>query len=116
MRTLSIVTTVISALLIAAHFLRSGAYVLTAAAALFPVLLLLKTEVALRIVQALLLLITGEWLHTLAVIALQRQALGEPWMRMGAILAAVAALSLTSAYLLGRAWRREASERAAASL
>lgn len=108
MRALSIVMTVVSALLIAAHFLRSGPYVLVAVGALFPLLLMFKSRIALRVVQFLLILSAAEWIRTLASIALLRQALGEPWIRMAVILGVVAAFSLASAVLLGHARRRNA--------
>jgi hypothetical protein len=101
-RALSIGMTVVSALLVAAHFLRSGSYVLTVAGALFPALLVLRNRLGVRIVQLLLILAAAEWLWTLTLIALERQALGQPWIRMAFILGAVAALSIASALLLGR--------------
>lgn len=57
---------------------------------------------AVRIVQLLLILAAAEWLWTLAQIALERQALGQPWVRMALILGTVAAVSVASAVLLGR--------------
>jgi hypothetical protein len=109
MRAFSVGITIVSAVLIAAHFLRSGSYVLTAAGALFPALLLLRTRLAVRIVQLLLIIAAAEWLRTLVLIALERQAVGEPWMRMAFILGAVAVLTLASAVLLGR-WFSTAGE------
>ena len=106
MRALSIGMTVVSALLIAAHFLRTGAYVLTAAGALFPAILILRNRTAVRIVQLLLLLAAAEWLRTLLSIALERQALDQPWLRMALILAAVAAITVASAVLVGRSFLR----------
>ncbi|MGZ8211408.1 MAG: hypothetical protein ACXW2I_18245 [Burkholderiales bacterium] len=91
----------VSALLIAAHFFRSGSYVLAAAGLLFPALLAIRTPLALRLVQLLLLACAAEWVRTLASIAVDRQALGQPWVRMAAILATIAALNVLAAYLLG---------------
>jgi hypothetical protein len=108
-RAFSIGMTVVSALLIAAHFLRSGSYVLTAAGALFPALLILRNRMAVRIVQLLLILAAAEWLRTLVLIALERQALSEPWLRMALILCVVAALTIASAVLLGRSFLRGGS-------
>jgi hypothetical protein len=103
MRVLPIVTTVISALLIGAHFLRSGSYWIAAAAVLFPAILVFRHRAAVWFVQALLLVAAVEWLRTIAIIALERQAYGQPWSRAAAVLGAVAALSVASAFLLGRA-------------
>jgi hypothetical protein len=105
-RALTIAMTVASALLIAAHFLRTGSYLLAAPSAVFPALLLLRTRLAVRIVQLLLILAAAEWLRTIALIAAERQAFAQPWMRMALILGAVAAVTFTSAVLLGRRFLR----------
>jgi hypothetical protein len=107
MHALAIGMTAVSALLIAAHFFRSGSYVLAAIGLLFPALLFISKPVAVRVVQVLLLVCALEWLRTLASIAAERQALGMPWARMAFVLAAVASFSVASAFLLGRARRRE---------
>jgi hypothetical protein len=103
-RILSIGMTILSALLIAAHFLRTGSYVLTVAGAVFPALLLFRNRTAVRVVQVLLILAAAEWLRTLVLIALEREALGEPWLRMALILGAVGALSGAAAVLLGHSF------------
>ena len=102
MRALSIGLTVLSALLIAAHFFRSGSYVLTAVGALFPAILLLKRRFAARIVQALLFVAALEWIRTLISLAMERQAMGQPWLRMALILGTVAGVSVVAAFLIGR--------------
>ena len=45
---------------------------------------------AARLVQGALVLGAAEWLWTAAVLIQQRQALGQPWLRMSLILGAVA--------------------------
>lgn len=95
--------TLFSAILIAAHFYRSGSSLLAAIGLLFPALLLLRNRIALRIVQTLLLAAAIEWLRTLYTIALERQAAGVPWLRMVVILSVVAAFTAGTAFLLNRA-------------
>jgi len=68
----------ISGIMIAGHFLRAGVYPLVALALAFPLLLLLRRPWATRSVQILLVLSGAEWLHTLFVIAAERQATGQP--------------------------------------
>ena len=106
MRALSIGLTVLSALLIAAHFFRSGSYLLTAVGALFPALLLLRRRFAVRVVQALLFVAALEWIRTLILLAMDRQAMGQPWIRMALILGTVAGVSVVAALLIGRRFGR----------
>ena len=87
-------------LVLGAHFYRAGqgwAVVVCAAALL---LLAWPRRGAVRAVQAVLLLGTLEWAWTAALLAQQRMALGRPWGRMAAILAAVALLTAAAAIVL----------------
>jgi hypothetical protein len=87
----------LSLLVLAAHYLRRGE--------LLPVVLCLglvgimgsRRPWAARTLQVALLIATGEWLRTLLALVPARRAMGEPWERMAAILAAVAAIALLSA-------------------
>lgn len=96
-RVLVVIWTVLSGVLIAAHFLRAGLYPLVALGLVFPWLLLAGRPWATRTVQCLLALAALEWLRTLLGLAAQRSAQGQPWTRMAAILAAVALFTLGAA-------------------
>jgi len=88
---------ILSVLLLAAHLSRNN---LDLAALLTPAILLLllvRRPWVPRIFQVLLVLAAAEWLRTLIVLALRRQAAGAPWVRLVAILAVVAAVSALSA-------------------
>lgn len=87
----------VSALLIAAHFLRVGAMGTVAVCLAFPALLLVRRPWAPRVVQAVLLLASLEWVRTLLAHLAQRQQAGQPWLRMAVILGAVAAFTALSA-------------------
>ena len=91
----------ISALLIAAHWLRAGFVPLAVVALVLPLLLFVRRFWATRVVQVLLLLAAAEWIHTILVIAARRQEHGEPWIRMTFILGAVTVITTVSALLLG---------------
>ena len=95
-------------LVLAAHFLRAAqpAGVLVCLAGIG--LLFVRRRWAARAIQVLLVLGTIEWLRTLAVLAAARRAAGEPWMRMAAILSAVALVSAASllAFRAARVRRR----------
>lgn len=91
---------VLSALLVAAHFLRTGSMGLVLVCLLVPVLLFVRRAWAVTLVRVYLVLATLEWLRTLSNNVAERLAVGEPWLRMALILAAVAAFTAMSAWLV----------------
>ncbi len=95
---------VLSALLLAAHFLRGGHAALVALSLAIPLLLLVRRPWAGWTISLSLSLGSLAWLFTLCQIAQQRLAMGEPWLRMALILGAVALFTGASA-LLPRAQR-----------
>ncbi|MFZ5825101.1 MAG: hypothetical protein ACOY94_12310 [Bacillota bacterium] len=94
---LGITLTMVSGILIAAHFLRAGTYPLVLIGLAFPFLLFFRKPWLNRVVQILLILATAEWVYTLLLLIAQRQLTGQPWTRMAIILGAVALLNLVSA-------------------
>ena len=99
-RSVGIAAAVISGVLIAAHFLRAGIYPLVVLGLVFPWLLLTGRRWATRTVQILLVLAAAKWVYTLLVIAAQRRADGQPWLRMALILGGVALFALLSAAII----------------
>lgn len=87
----------LSALLLAAHFLRMGAPATAILCLAFPALLLVLRPWGPRAVQVLLLLGSLEWVRTLTSTLVQRRQAGEPWLPMALILGAVAAFTALSA-------------------
>lgn len=84
-------------LLLAAHFYRAAAWPLVLVTlALLPLLALRRAWVP-RLLQLALLAGAAEWVWTAALLAQQRLALGQPWLRMALILGAVALLTLAAA-------------------
>lgn len=102
------IPTVLSALLLAAHFLRAGDLFWMTLSLVFPVLLLVHRSWAVRTVQACLLAAAGTWTLTAVEVARMRIAEGRPWVRMACILAAVTLLALAAAWLLQPLARRSA--------
>ncbi len=90
----------LSTVLLAAHFYRAGqiALVLVCFAAL-PLVFLRKRPV-IRAIQIFLVFGSLEWVRTAISLAIDRQALGLPWVRMALIIGGVALFSLFSALLL----------------
>ncbi len=88
---------IISALLIAAHFLRVNNLILVIVSLLLPLGLLVRRPLTARIVQGALVLATIEWLRTIFVFVSLRSKIGLPWTRLTIILGAVACFTFASA-------------------
>lgn len=97
-RTAGGILTVLSMLVLAAHWWRQGALLLVLPTLAMPFLLLIRASWATRLVQAALVLATLEWLRTAAVLGRARTLAGEPWLRMALILGTVALVSGLAAY------------------
>lgn len=91
---------VLSLLILAAHFLRSGSFILLGSVLGLLLLLFVPRRWARITVQSGLGLGVLEWLRTLTVLAMARRELDQPYLRLAIILGAVAAFSSLSAWLL----------------
>lgn len=88
---------VLSLVVIGAHFLRYGGWIGVFAMLALIGLLFLRSPWVARLVQVVLVFGTVEWLRTAYVLAQVRALHGQPFGRMVAILAIVAAVTLCSA-------------------
>jgi hypothetical protein len=88
---------ILSALLMAAHFLREGNYRFVVFTLVVPLLLMTRHRFAFATVQLLLALAAAEWIRTALSIAHERAALGTPTSRMFVILGSVALFTALSA-------------------
>ncbi|GBE57674.1 hypothetical protein BMS3Abin01_00595 [bacterium BMS3Abin01] len=102
MNTIRSIPVYLSALLMAAHFLRAGSLPLVILSLTFPLLLLTGRLWAVRLVQAVLVLAALEWLRTLAAIVDERQAVGESWTLAAVIIGSVALFAVAAALILQR--------------
>ncbi len=100
MRVLRVVLVALSALLIAAHFLREGSYPVVLLSLAFPLLLFVKAEWARWAVEVLLVLAGIEWIRTLFALVAERQALEQSYTVAAIILGIVAAFTFASAIVL----------------
>jgi len=89
----------LSALLLGAHFIRSGSILLAVPALLFPFLLFIRRAWAARLVQLILAFGLIEWVITLLHLVAERCVDGQPWIRLTIILGSVAAFTGGSALL-----------------
>lgn len=89
----------LSALVLGAHYLRRGDLGLVVISLTLLGLLFVRRLWAARLVQLALLAGAFEWLRTLARLLPARRAAGEPWVRLAAILGAVALVAVLGAAL-----------------
>jgi hypothetical protein len=87
----------LSSLLAAAHWLRAGLMPLVIYSLIVPFFLLVPKRWAARTVQLFLVLMSIEWIRTLAAIAKVRVHMGDDWKRMATIMAVVALITAGSA-------------------
>jgi hypothetical protein len=90
----------LSVLALTAHFLRTGQMMLVMLCLTVPMTLFVRRLWALRLVQLFLLLGAAEWVRTLIMLVQDRQAQGEPWLRLVIILGAVATFTAGAAFIL----------------
>jgi hypothetical protein len=91
---------ILSAVLLAAHFLRSFDLIPMLFCLAAPFLLLIKKRWVLRILQALTVVSALIWLYALYGIVQERIFEGRSWVASAIILGIVAALSLFSGWFL----------------
>lgn len=97
MNALRLTPVVLSFLLLAAHFYRSGFLITAILCVVVLFLLFLKKSWVPRLFQFLLILGALEWLRSLYFLAAMRIAWEQPWTRMAIILGAVALFTALSA-------------------
>ncbi len=99
MTALLLTPTVLSLVLLAAHFGRAGQPWLLVLSLVLALLVLVPRRWAAWLLQTALLLGAAEWLRTTLVIAMTRQAMGVPTTRLVVILGTVALTALAAAAL-----------------
>lgn len=90
----------LSALVLAAHFLRRMQFAPCALCLAAFALLFVRERWVPRVLQVFLLAGVALWVGSIATLVPERIAAGEPWRRMAVILGAVALLALAGAALL----------------
>jgi hypothetical protein len=89
----------LSVLLLGAHLFRAGHLVLVLLSLIVPLVLFVRRPWAVRVVQIELIAGTIEWLRTTFVLAMIRESLGLPWLRLVLILGSVTLLTLLSVFV-----------------
>ena len=98
---------IISALLIAAHFLRTGNYIFLTISLLLPLILFIHQPLSARVIQGALVLATLEWIRTTFTFVSLRLKIGVPWTRLAIILGIVAVFTLASTLVFYSSTLRE---------
>jgi len=111
MMLLRLLPVILSFLVLAAHFSRHDMVVLEWVSLAVPLLLLVRRPWVPRLVRWLLVLGALEWMRTITVLVGDRVAAGEDWLRMAAILVAVATVTLVSALVFRAHTVRQRYER-----
>ena len=97
---LRVVPLILTALLLGAHFWRSGNLILALVYGLFPLLLFIKQRWSWLAVQIFAYVGVIIWLYTTVAIVQERINWGLPWVRVVFILGGVALLSAWAGMLL----------------
>lgn len=90
---------ILSMLILGAHYLRYANMVEVAVCVGLPFLLLIRSRIVVRILQAALLVTAGIWINTVLNLVEMRQHLGAAYMRMALILCGVTLLALASMFV-----------------
>ncbi len=96
---LQLLPAALAAVVLAAHFLRSGHVLLMLASLGLVALMFVRRPWAARLIQIALVLATFEWLHTLVLLIVFRRQTGQPFTRLAIILGCVAAVTAASALM-----------------
>lgn len=110
MRILRVVFIVLVFVLLAAHFSRAGNGLVAAVVLLLPLLLVVRKPWAGWCLRAVLVLGGIEWLRTLFRLVRERQAMGDDWGRLAAILGAVSLVTFLAAWSVRVAGARSGEE------
>jgi len=97
---LRIMLVIIAFLLIAAHFLRVGNLALVVLCALTPLLLLIRNQWSLIVLQLLAYIAAVIWLNTMIQLIIERVTLGQAWGGIVAILGTVTLVTVLAGALL----------------
>jgi len=96
MYSLKLSPVILSFLLLAAHFFRSGIIILSILCLIIPFTLFIKNIWIPRIFQVLLILGAFEWIRTTLIFVEERKMYEMPWIRLAIILGLVALFTALS--------------------
>ena len=107
MNILRLLPAIFSLLILSAHFSRAGLTSLSLIFLIIPFLLLIKQAWIARLIQALLILGSIEWIRSIFYYVSQRQAIGEPYIRLVIIIGIIALFTGLSALVFKKSALKE---------
>lgn len=99
MNSLKLSPVILSFLMLAAHFYRSGIFILSIFCLIIPFTLFIRNIWIPRIFQILLILGAIEWIRTIMIFVEERKMYDMPWVRLAVILGSVALFTALSGLL-----------------
>ena len=99
MNAIKLIPVYLSAILLGAHFMKTGIYPLVFFSVLFPFLLFIKNKWIVRLIQFILILGAIEWLRSLYFYISEREMTGEPWGRLAIIICSVSLFTAGSSLI-----------------
>ena len=97
MNIIRLLPVILSLFLLTAHFYRAGIMFMVICVPASALLMFVRTQWAVRVVQGILVLGGIEWIRTLVMLVMLRQDMGMPWVRLAVILGVVAVITISSA-------------------
>jgi peptidoglycan biosynthesis protein MviN/MurJ (putative lipid II flippase) len=91
---------ILSFLLVAAHFSRADQTIPAIVALIFPLLLLIRKRIIIRLFQVVLILAGAEWIRAMLGYIEVRKTLGDDYIRLAVILSVVAIYTAASGLFL----------------
>ena len=88
---------IFSFLLLSAHFSRGDLFVLSIIFLVIPLILFIKQAWVVRLTQIILIIGSLEWIRSMFIYINQRQAIGEPYIRLVIIIGIIALFTGLSA-------------------
>lgn len=97
---LRIFPVILSIILMAAHFSRADQTIPAIISLIFPLFLLIKKRIIIRLFQVVLILGGAEWVRSMFSYIEVRKSVGDDYMRLAVILSAVAIFTAASGLFL----------------
>lgn len=99
MNLLKLSPVILSFLMLAAHFYRSGLVIFAIISLLIPFLLFIRNIWIPRMIQIILIIGALEWIRTILIFVEERKLYEMPWVRLAVILGSVALFTALSGLL-----------------
>ena len=107
MKFVKLLPVIFSFLILSAHFSRGDMFFLSLLFLILPLLLIIKKQWVVRLIQIILVIGSLEWIRSLFIYVNQRQAIDEPYLRLIIIIGIIALFTGLSAFVFRNEKLRE---------